>query len=543
MNREEYQQVKKIFQSALDIAPDERAEYLNEKCSDNPALRHEVEKLLSSFDNDYLEQPAIEKLAEKIIDGNLSIGQEIGKEKRRQKIGAGGMGEVYLAEDTKLKRKTALKLLSTEFSSNKQRVMRFEQEAQAASALNHPNIITIYEIGESDGVNFIATEFIEGKTLRQKLKTGKLSINESLEIARQVTSAIVAVHQAGILHRDIKPENIMIRPDGLAKVLDFGLAKLTAPSTDSENAETETLVKGLTKPGMILGTLHYMSPEQVRGLPLDARSDIFSLGVVLYEMLAGKDPFAKSTQGDVIAAILTENPPPLSGVPSELQRIITKALQKDKEERYQVSKEMLLDIKSLTREIEFEANTDSPRITQLLVEWGNGSQTALENLIPLVYDELRQMAKRYMRRQPLGHTFQTTELIHEAYLKLAGQEKQNWQNRAHFFGVAAKAMRHILVDYARTKQSKKRGGWQERITLAEPIAIANEKRSDEIIALDEALKRLSAMDERKSRVVELKYFGGLTNEEIAEVLKISPETVKRDWRFSRTWLLRELANN
>lgn len=186
------------------------------------------------------------------------------------------------------------------------------------------------------------------------------------------------------------------------------------------------------------------------------------------------------------------------------------------------------------------ANSDSLHITQLLAEWGNGSQTALEHLIPLVYDELRHIAKRYMRLQPSGHTFQTTELIHEAYLKLAGQEEHNWQNRAHFFGVAAKAMRHILVDYARSKQSKKRGGW-ERITLAENIAVSNEKRSDEIIELDESLKRLSQLDERKSRVVELKYFGGLTNEEIAEVLKISPETVRRDWRFSRTWLLRDLA--
>ena len=190
----------------------------------------------------------------------------------------------------------------------------------------------------------------------------------------------------------------------------------------------------------------------------------------------------------------------------------------------------------------FMANTDSPRISQLLLEWSNGSQTALENLIPLVYDELRQIAKRYMRRQPSGHTFQTTELIHEAYLKLAAQGEQTWQNRAHFFGVAAQAMRHILVDNARSKLSKKRGGWQERITLAENVAVSNEKRSDEIVALDEALTRLATVDKRKSLVVELKYFGGLSYEEIAEVLKISPETAKRDWRFSRTWLLRELAN-
>src|SRR5215204_86678 len=178
----------------------------------------------------------------------------------------------------------------------------------------------------------------------------------------------------------------------------------------------------------------------------------------------------------------------------------------------------------------FMANTDSQQITSLLVDWSNGNQSALENLMPLVYDELRRIARRFMRRQSAGHTFQTTELIHEANMKLARSEDQNWQNRAHFFGVAAQAMRHILVDYARSKQSRKRGGWQEKITLEETSAISFQ-RSDEMVRLDDAMKQLAALDERKAQVVELKYFGGLTTEEIAEVLKISPETVKRDWRF------------
>ena len=186
-------------------------------------------------------------------------------------------------------------------------------------------------------------------------------------------------------------------------------------------------------------------------------------------------------------------------------------------------------------------NTASHQISLLLADWSKGDNFAFEQLMPLVYEELRRMARRYMRRQPSGHTFQTTELIHEAYLKIAGQSEQNWQNRAHFFGVAAQAMRHILVDYARSKQSQKRGGWQERVTLSDNIAVTG-NQPKEIVALDEALNSLSALDERKSRVVELKYFGGLKTEEIAEVLKISPETVKRDWRFARTWLLRELAN-
>lgn len=187
-------------------------------------------------------------------------------------------------------------------------------------------------------------------------------------------------------------------------------------------------------------------------------------------------------------------------------------------------------------------NDASHQITELLIDWGKGNETALEQLFPLVYDELRRMARRYMRGQPIGHTFQTTELIHEAYLKLAKQDEKNWQNRAHFFGVAAKAMRHILVDYARSKQSQKRGGWQEKITLAENTPVLS-VRANEIVALNDALNRLAELDERKSQVVELKYFGGLTTEEIAEVLKISVDTVKRDWRFSRTWLLKELSKN
>jgi RNA polymerase sigma-70 factor (ECF subfamily) len=182
----------------------------------------------------------------------------------------------------------------------------------------------------------------------------------------------------------------------------------------------------------------------------------------------------------------------------------------------------------------------SHQITLLLVDWSKGDKYALEQLMPLVYDELRRMARNYMRKQPSGHTFQTTELIHEAYLKIAGGEEKQWQNRAHFFGVASKAMRHILVDYARSKSRIKRGGWQDRITMVEEATVKS-GRSEEIIALDEALDELAALDERKVRVVEMKFFGGLKTDEIAGVLRISPETVKRDWSFAQTWLLRALG--
>ena len=252
MNREEYQKVKKIFQSALDIASDERDDYLNEKCSDNPAIRYEVERLLNSFDSDYLEQPAVEKFAETILSkSNLSIGQEFGHYRIIKKIGAGGMGEVFLAEDTRLKRKIALKILPAAVSQNKNHLRRFEQEAYSASALNHPNILTVHEFGSENGTNFIATEFVEGKTLRERLVGGeRLSLVETLDIVLQVAAALSAAHNAGIIHRDIKPENIMIRTDGLVKVLDFGLAKLT------EKRESEGRV------GEQDGTLNAPSPHR-----------------------------------------------------------------------------------------------------------------------------------------------------------------------------------------------------------------------------------------------------------------------------------------
>ena len=269
-----------------------------------------------------------------------------------RKLGAGGMGEVYLAEDTRLERQVALKVLPSEFAEDEDRARRFVLEAKAASALNHPNILTVYEIGNCEDFRYIATELIQGETLRSRLKRAPLPLRESLDVAVQVASALNAAHGAGIIHRDIKPENIMVRPDGLVKVLDFGLAKLPVPAGGANDSEADTLTKGLTRPGMILGTLHYMSPEQVRGQPLDARSDIFSLGLVLYETLTGKGPFDKPTRSDVIAAILTETPP-LDDLPPRLQSVVAKSLRKEREKRYQTSQELLLDLKTLNRELEF----------------------------------------------------------------------------------------------------------------------------------------------------------------------------------------------
>ncbi len=274
-------------------------------------------------------------------------------------LGAGGMGEVYLARDTQLDRKVALKLLPERFTQDPDRLRRFIQEAKAVSALNHPNIVTIHEIGSVDGAHFMATEFVEGQTLRQQIAHARLETSTALEIAVQVTSALMAAHEAGIIHRDIKPDNIMLRRDGYVKVLDFGLAKLTEPLASSVGNEAPTLFLGDTNPGTVLGTVTYMSPEQARGLKVDARTDIFSLGVVLYEMITGRVPFTGATMSDVLVSILERDPLPLSNsvsaVPPELERIVAKALVKDREARYQTARDLFLDLKRLKQQLDAEA--------------------------------------------------------------------------------------------------------------------------------------------------------------------------------------------
>jgi eukaryotic-like serine/threonine-protein kinase len=284
-------------------------------------------------------------------------------------LGAGGMGEVYLAEDARLHRKLALKLLSAEFTQDETRVRRFQQEARAASALNHPNIITIFEIGQSEGRHFIATEYIDGQTLRDRMNSDPLRLREGINIAIQVARALAMAHDNGIIHRDIKPENVMLRTDGYVKTLDFGLAKLTEKSgelylsSSDPDAITKSLVK--TDPGIVMGTVSYMSPEQARGAKVDARTDIFSLGILLYEMIAGRKPFEGATISDVIALILYKDPPPLARyspeVPTELERIAHKALAKDREERYQTAKDLAIDLRRLRQHLDVEAELERSR--------------------------------------------------------------------------------------------------------------------------------------------------------------------------------------
>ncbi|HEX8288897.1 MAG TPA: protein kinase [Pyrinomonadaceae bacterium] len=294
----------------------------------------------------------------------MLTGNQYGRYEIRELLGAGGMGEVYLAHDAQLDRAVALKILSAEFLVDPERQSRFRQEARAASALNHPNIITIYEIGENDSGSFLATEFIKGETLREFINRKSLSTIQILKIAEQIANALIAAHAAHIVHRDIKPENIMVRQDSIVKVLDFGLAKPVAHDFSDEKG-LDDLIK--TQPGMVMGSVRYMSPEQARGLEVDERTDIWSLGVVLYEMLTGKPPFDGATASDTIAAVLCKEPVSLlyfvPEAPAELQRIIRKSLQKDREERYQNIKDFALDLKSLIYELEHQ--TSAERMRQL----------------------------------------------------------------------------------------------------------------------------------------------------------------------------------
>ena len=293
MNPERWQQVDELFQAALQRPRDSRMGFLFEACDGDDALREEVQQLLAAFEaaDSFLEKPAGESFGFNGKPGpgpSLIAGQKLTHYQILSQIGAGGMGEVYLANDLKLDRRVAIKILPSQFTKDATQVQRFEQEARAASALNNPNIITIHEIGNEGDLHFIATEFIEGQTLRQRLADGPIPLPEVLAIAMQIAKALAAAHAAGIVHRDIKPENVMVRPDGLVKVLDFGLAKLSEHDVAINATAMPATLSLQTDVGVLMGTASYLSPEQVQHQPVDHRTDIFSLGVVLYEMLGRK---------------------------------------------------------------------------------------------------------------------------------------------------------------------------------------------------------------------------------------------------------------
>jgi serine/threonine protein kinase len=368
MTSERWQQVEEVLQAALDRPPEARAAFLDDVCAGDDELKIEASSLMDAYlgAGDFLEEPALARdarvLATELIDAN--VGRELGSYKIIERLGAGGMGEVYLAQDTRLSRLVALKILPSYWVADETRLRRFQREARAASALNHPNIITIHEVGETEGVHFIVAEFIDGKTIRELIAAGDLSLEEILDIGVQVASALEAAHMAGIVHRDIKPENIMRREDQLVKILDFGIAKLTEQPTREASSEALTALRTQTEMGVVMGTVGYMSPEQARGLVCDERTDVWSLGVVLYEMLTGRTPFAGATRLDTLVSILEREPAPIQPAKDspaglrQLQHVIEQALRKDRGERYQTASHMLADLRGVRQGLDLAPMRD-----------------------------------------------------------------------------------------------------------------------------------------------------------------------------------------
>jgi eukaryotic-like serine/threonine-protein kinase len=355
-------QVKELFEAVLARPFAERDAFLSRATDGDDELRREVESLIKSYEQaeSFLEQPAAHSAAESLLENQtrLKPGQRVTHYEIVAAIGEGGMGEVYLARDTTLGRRVALKLLPEYFANEPNRMRRFKQEARAASMLSHPNVCVIHEVSETkDGRPFITMEYVEGPTLRERMAQGELTLREALDVAIQIADALTAAHDGGIVHRDIKPENIVLRPDGYVKVLDFGLAKLTE-SREGFTSQTATTLLRTSTPGLVMGTVAYMSPEQARGVAVDHRTDIWSLGVVIYEMVSGRVPFEGETPTDVVVGIVERDQPPLAesieGLPPELDRIVRKALRKDRDERYQLAKEMGIDLRSLRRELQAE---------------------------------------------------------------------------------------------------------------------------------------------------------------------------------------------
>jgi serine/threonine protein kinase/predicted Zn-dependent protease len=356
VNATDWNKAKEIFNSAFELSTDARTAYLLEACGDDAQLREEVEKLLGLYDSTFMEW-----------DGNgtssglpVTARKVIGRYQVDRLLGTGGMGEVYLAHDSQLDRKVAIKLLNKRFADNESNVQRFIREARAASALNHPNILTIHEIGRAEDSHYIVSEFIDGHTLRTLLGSGSVDLPRVLDVSTQIAAALSTAHAARIIHRDIKPENVVVRNDGYVKVVDFGLAKLLPEQRSPAGLDDETVRQNHTAKGLILGTINYMSPEQAKGEAVDARTDIFSLGVVIYEMVTGRTPFAANSTSEAFANLINRDPEPMSrythDVPEELQRIVSKMLRKDPDERYQTAKGLLADLRELKERITLENN-------------------------------------------------------------------------------------------------------------------------------------------------------------------------------------------
>src|ERR1051325_8310532 len=370
------QTVEEIFHAALDQEPDQTSAFLDTACEGDELLRRKVESLLASHERavDFIETSAVGITTRVVENGQAEslVDRTIGHYKISKRIGTGGMGEVYLATDITAGRKAVLKLLPERFTDDAQRLKRFQQEAQALVGLNHPNILTVYEIGEDHSIHYIASELIEGETLRERLMHARMQLSEAVDIAIQVVGALAAAHETGVVHRDIKPENIMLRRDGYVKVLDFGIAKLAEQEVPITMPKDQALLLVETNPGSILGTARYMSPEQAcpDAVRIDKRTDIWSLGVVLYELITGHAPFTGDSPAEVMSAILEREPPPLTNyiarTPAQLQQILSKTLRKDRDERYQSAHELLDALKDFRRKLEAKSERAA---TPLWLRW------------------------------------------------------------------------------------------------------------------------------------------------------------------------------
>jgi eukaryotic-like serine/threonine-protein kinase len=373
MKDEKWAKINELFHDALDVEVDERLRFIQENSNDDAEISAEVLKLVSAHEqsNSFINNPIANDAFKVLSNENTAtiiaepIPTKIGRFELINLIGKGGMGEVFLARDESLERDVAVKILPSDFTADSSRVSRFIREAKAASALNHPNILTIYEIGEFDGTNFMAAEFVNGKTLNNYQQTEKKSLQKILKVSIQIASALQAAHEAGIVHRDIKPDNIMVRHDGIVKILDFGLAKLL----ENETQQLKIKDKNSTAFGLIMGTPQFMSPEQARGKKVDSRTDIFSFGVVLYQMLADKLPFSGETTSDIIAAILTKEAKPLpelnSEIPPELNKIVEKCLQKDAQNRYQTAKQLVQDLEEAKENLQLQNRLEKSFVPNL----------------------------------------------------------------------------------------------------------------------------------------------------------------------------------
>lgn len=400
MDAERWQEIKAVFDSAMELDPAKRADFIAEACYGDSALLTEVGKLITSFEKagSFIEETAAAQVASLIIGskGALTPGQKFGHYEIISQIGVGGMGEVYLAKDGNLERRVAIKILNEEFSRNESNVQRFIQEAKAASSLNHPNILVIHEIAVSEGANYIVSEYVDGMTLREVSRESNLKQSEILDIAIQISGALAAAHSANIVHRDIKPENVVIRPDGYLKILDFGLAKLLDSKPALAEVDAEKAKQDQTAQGLIMGTVNYMSPEQAKGEKVDQRTDIFSLGAVIYELVAGRTPFAGNSMSETFTNLISAEPQPLSrysaNVPDELERVVSKTLRKSKAERYQTIQDLQTDLRALRKDLEFDERLERSHPSSFVGSTGSTNRKTAQTSFVSTWKNRRERA-------------------------------------------------------------------------------------------------------------------------------------------------------